>query len=305
MLNRADRRRRLAIAVFLTSVSLAVVVSVVEPTRYRAEATVVVGATPRRPTGSDAAAMRTLRELVRTEVVLRSALDALNVGDLSPDGLARDVHVRVPEGTALLVISVDDGSRTRAAQLAHELGLVFTQLALERFPGLHASLFGNARVLPGHVSPHWTRNLVAGTIVGAFLALLVLLVPVPARRAARTPAPPRRPPARAPAPEPAPQQRVPTPEPAPGPKPERESEQQPEPVLESVLEPRPGEWNVRLLGALVEEHADEFPEQADMWRAYVSALALQADSTGLLPQNLDPLVRDTFEPLLGPVHRRR
>ncbi len=312
MLNTAVTRRRLALAVFAGCLLLAVVVSVLEPTRYRAEATVVVGGTPRQPTAGDAAAMKTLRELVGTEVVLRSALDALDVRDLSPDALARRVHVRVPEGTSLLVISVDDGDHTRAAQLAHELGLVFTQLALQRFPRLQASLFGNARVLPGHVSPRWTRNLAVGAIIGALLALLVLLVParlpVPAQRQAEeaTPAPTR------PAPEPEPAREAQPPVPRTDPEAAVEPEPEPEPEPERpkrepelLLEPRPGEWNIRVLGQLVEERADEFPDDVDVWRAYVLALSAQADSSGVLPQQLDPLVRDTFEPLLGPVHRRR
>lgn len=319
MLEALARRRNLAAALLGGAVAVAVVVALLEPTRYRAETTVVVGKTPRQPTPQDLSGMRTLRELGRSDIVLRAAVNDLKL-DVSPQQLAGRVRVRAPEGTSLLVISADAGSRDEAEKLTQEIGLVFTQLATERFPKLQASLFGSAHALPGRVSPHWGRDLVAGALVGGLLALLAPAAlepaaleswarrpPAPRIRRERTPAPLRRPepaaePELAPEQEPGPEPEraaVPDPEPDPEPAPEPV----PEPLAEDpepVLQPRPGEWNVRALARLVERRAADAPERAEEWRAFLPALAGQADSSGLLPRHLDPLVREVFDELLDP-----
>ncbi len=320
MLEALARRRKLAAALLAGALAVAVVVALLEPTRYRAEATVVVGTTPRQPTPQDVSGMKTLSTLALSDIVLRAAVKDLKL-DVSPQDLAGRVRVRTPEGTSLLVISADAGSRSDAEKLAQEIGLVFTQLATERFPKLKATLFGSAHALPGRVSPRWGRALIVGALVGILLALLV---PAALERAGpgglrlrarelwarRPPVDRPRLPKRTPASR---RERTPVAEPEPAPLPVREREPQPEPQPEPepapppappaeepepLLQPRPGEWNVRALARLVERRAAETPERAEEWRAYLPALTAQADSAGMLPRRLDPLVREVFDGLL-------
>jgi len=273
-------RWRFALALLAACVVAGAGVSLLEPTRYRAEATVVVGNSPRSPSRAEADSLATLGELVRSDIVARAALRDLGLEDPSASELIDRLHVRVPAGTSLLVISADAGSRREAERLAQQVGLVFTQLALERFPQLHASLFGSAHALGGHVSPRWSRNLGGGALVGLLLAALA--VSVPQRRAPAVRDLPRAEPESEPSPEP-----EPTPEPEPEPEPQAEPE------------PSPGEWSLRALERLVEARAETSPERAEEWRAYLKALAPEADWRGILPTRLDPLVRDVFAELLG------
>jgi capsular polysaccharide biosynthesis protein len=298
-------RWRLAVLLLAAPVVAGAVMSLLEPTRYRAEATVVVGESPRSPSRAEADSLATLRELVRSDIVARAALRDLGLEDLSASELIDRVGVRVPPGTSLLVISADAGSRQEAERLAQQVGLVFTQLALERFPQLHASLFGSAHALEGRVSPHWWRNLGGGALVGAVLAALAVALSgrraLPGPELARAEAAPQPAPEPAPEPEPKPEpEPVPEPEPEPVPEPELEPEPEPEPEPEAEPEPEPspGEWSVAGLERLVEARAGAFPERAEEWRAYLEALATQADSRGILPTRLDPLVRDVFAELI-------
>ena len=57
-------------------------------------------------------------------------------------------------------------------------------------------------------------------------------------------------------------------------------------------------WDLDALAQLVQTRADEFPERAEEWRAYLSSLASARRDDGTLPRSVDALVWQVFEPLL-------
>jgi hypothetical protein len=58
-------------------------------------------------------------------------------------------------------------------------------------------------------------------------------------------------------------------------------------------------WTLAELERLVAEHAVEFPERVEEWRAYLSSLPDVADPAGRLPSSLDPLLDEVFAPFGG------
>ncbi len=60
----------------------------------------------------------------------------------------------------------------------------------------------------------------------------------------------------------------------------------------------PYEWDLDVLAALVEEHADDHPERVERWRWYIRYLSELADGTLLTGREADALIRHVFAPLL-------
>ena len=56
-------------------------------------------------------------------------------------------------------------------------------------------------------------------------------------------------------------------------------------------------WNLHVVDRLVSERRAEFPESIEEWAAYLISLRDVADSAGTLPQALDGLLDEVFEPL--------
>ena len=62
--------------------------------------------------------------------------------------------------------------------------------------------------------------------------------------------------------------------------------------------PAEGRWNLEELAALVERRADEFPDRADEWRAYIVYLRDFVGPDSLLPTSFAGLIDDVFGMLI-------
>ena len=182
----------------------------------------------------------------------------------------RGVHARVVHGTALVELSYEDGSATRATRAVEQAATTLRSLVATRFPALGVAVVDPARA--GGERRHVVRDGLLGAIVGLLAGAFVPL----RRRRVSEPAPP---PPRTPDPEPAPE-----PEPVPGP------------------ETGPGTRSSPLdeLRAEVAARRDEFPpDQVAEWEAYLDAFEAQVQD-GELPPGLQGMLADIFEPLRAP-----
>lgn len=174
-------RRRWLIILLVTAVAVAVavVITLARTGTYRAETQLIVtdgaGATP-------ATFSRTLRELVRSNVVAQNVIQDLRL-DLTAGQLLDKLSVVSDAGSAVVTIRADDTSRARAQQIAQEAGLVFAQLVKQRFAeasanptsiasGPTVTVFDPAHSTPGKVSPNTWRDIGIGAVLGVLLGLL-------------------------------------------------------------------------------------------------------------------------------------
>jgi capsular polysaccharide biosynthesis protein len=174
------RQGWLVLLVAACAVAASLVVSSLQDDRYRAEATLVVqrGATV---AARDDAAVKTLAELARSDVVLQNVIANLRRSE-TPEELRQRVHVRVKEGTALLEIAVDDRDRQSALRIVQEIALVFAQLVKERFAATTAAdapavtVFDPAHADAGRAAPRTARNALVALALGLLLGVLAALL---------------------------------------------------------------------------------------------------------------------------------
>src|SRR5205814_1620622 len=203
----------------LGGLAVGVLVSLVEPTRYAAEETLVVtrGSTPlSNEAGRDFAS--TIRALGESHVVAANVGRALRASEAE----VRDrTSVARIGNTAALRVRGEAPSTAQAVQLVQEYGLVLSDLVRSRLAPLGLVSFDPAHARGGRVAPHWGRNLVWGGILGAVAGLAVgVLAPPRRERPAGAPTavtepepaiptPPAAPPAARPEPAPPPPRAAP------------------------------------------------------------------------------------------------
>jgi hypothetical protein len=202
----------------------------------------------------------------------------------SESGIRGRTSVSSVDDTAALRVHGEGPTAAKAVQLVQEYGLVLTGLVRGRLAPLGLVPFDPAHARGGRVSPHWSRNLVAGAVLGAVAGLGAGVLGSPARE--RPPVPPRP----APVVEPGPPRRRPEPEP----EPEPEAEPQPEPEPEP---PVPAAWSLDELRRRVDAAREAHPERVPEWDTYLGLLA-QQEVGGVLPRSFDVIIDDVFGSLL-------
>jgi non-specific protein-tyrosine kinase len=259
---------------------VAVVVTLLQDSAYRADASIVV-ARAGRPPGSDPGLERAAEaaaELFDSRAVAASVIRNLEL-DETPSGLVERLDVDAQAGSSLLRISAEAPSAEQARRIAQEASEVATVLFNDRFgPRTVAAIWEPASADPERVAPKPSRNLALGALLGALAGLAVVLA-----RAFRPPAPP--PPAAAPVaapPQPVPLLEAP-PEPGPGP----------------FVAPRLGQWTVGDVERLVTEHGRSFPEQREELEVYLETLRGVAGPDGRLPGDVDVVIEDVFADLIA------
>jgi capsular polysaccharide biosynthesis protein len=171
----------------LVGAVVGVVRAAAQPDAFRAESTLAVGqGAALFPTDPKVQAARpvteTLARLVRSRVVAQNVVANLRLEGVTADELLDRLHVRTSPGSNLVTIAVDDSDAQRAARIAQETALVFSQLVKERFGSvttqqppqlpLTATIFDPAET-GRKVGGDPARDGAVGAAVGALLGALV------------------------------------------------------------------------------------------------------------------------------------
>lgn len=291
----------------LAGIAAAVVVTLLQDSTYRADASIAL-VRQGQPPGSDPAvadAAEAAAELFHSRAVAESAVRNLRL-DESPEELLERVTLRTEPASSLIRVEVEGPTPDAARRAAQEVTEISTVLFNDRFgPETVASIWEAPRADEARVSPHPARNLALGALVGAVLAQLALLL------AGR---PPRERPVAAPRPASATLSQAPSVAPEPdvrpvepktvAPAPEEPSDRvsqasppEPEPARPFV-EPRLGEWTVRDVEALLAEQGPAFPERADELGFYLDSFRDVARPDEPLPGGVEAIVEDVFRDLI-------
>lgn len=293
--------RLLVLAGAAAGVLLALVVTLVQPSTYHADASIVL-VRQGQPPGSDPALAQSAEaasELIHSRAIAESAIANRRL-DEPPDELLDRVSVDTEPESSLVRIGVDGPSREEARKTAQELVEVSSIRFNDQFgPGTVAQIWEAARAEEDRVSPRPARNLALGLLVGALTG--TGLLQFRRRRPERLPRPPHVPrpaKARKPAPElvPAPiQTPAPEPEPAPAPAPAPA----PIPVRRGpFVPPRLGEWHLADVEQLLDEHGGAFPDRIEELRWYLDSFRDVAEPDGRLPGGVEAVMEDVFRPLI-------
>ena len=172
-------------------VLVALVVTLLQDSTYRADASIGV-ARAGRPPGSDPGLERAAKaaaELFDSRAVAGSVIRNLEL-DETPSDFVERLDVDAQAGSSLLRLSVEAPSAEDARRIAQEASEVATVLFNDRFgPQTVAAIWEPAGADPDRVAPKPSRNLALGALLGALAGLAVVLA-----RAFRPPRPPAPPP---------------------------------------------------------------------------------------------------------------
>ncbi len=309
--------RRVVLAATLAGVGIALVVTLLQPSTYRASGTLVLTREGRAP-GDDptlAPATAAAVELLETRGVAEAVVANLRLDD-SPAELLDRIDVDADPQSSLLRVSVDGDAAPGARRIAQEVAEVFTVLYNTRFgPGVTISIWEPPSAAEDRVSPRLARNLLLGALAGALAGLLAGGL---RRRTRNEPRPepglhehpePQLPelgpvvtPPREVEPEPARHvvqaDTVPA-NPVPEPDLEPEPEQGPEPPQRELVLPGPGDWLVSHVELLLAHHGHAFSERREELDVYLESFRQVADAEGRLPAGVEPVFEDVFADLIA------
>lgn len=270
--------RRVVLAATLAGIGVALVVTLLQPSTYRASGLLVLAREGRAP-GDDptlAPAAAAAVELLGTRGVAESVAANLRLDD-SPGELLDRIDVDADPQSSLLHVSVEGDDAGGARRVAQEVAEVFTVLYNTRYgPGVTVSVWEAPRAEEQRVAPRPARNLALGALAGALLGLAL------GSRRRRRPRPAEEEGvARAPAPA---------------------AEPLPPPVRAAFVRPDPGEWTLADVEALVADPAGGFPELREEFEVYLASFRDVAAPDGRLPGGVQLLVEEVF---VGPLEAAR
>jgi len=275
--------RRVVLAATVAGVGVALLVTLLQSSTYRASGTLVLTREGRAP-GDDptlAPAAAAAVELLETRGVAESVVANLRLDD-TPGELLDRIDVDADAQSSLLRVSVEGDDAQGARRIAQEVAEVFTVLYNTRFgPGVTVSIWEVPRAEEDRVSPRPARNLALGALVGALVGLaLGSLWRRPRGQEEQT----------VPSPAPAPVPAAAVPQPA------------PEPPQATFVRPEPGAWTVADVELLVAAQADDFPAQREEFDVYLASFRDVAGPDGRLPGGVQGLVEEVFA---GPIEAAR
>jgi hypothetical protein len=165
---RAIRSGRIATLLVAAGVVAGLVAGLVEPTRYRAEATLVIQRGG-RPVAGETALARQLAELADSDVVVRNVTDALRTH------VERSrLHARAKNG--VVVVAYDAADRVEAVRIVQQVAVDFGRLVAARFArgGESVSVFDPPHDA-GRTSRHVARDAALGLLGGLLAAAVAFL----------------------------------------------------------------------------------------------------------------------------------
>ena len=283
------RNRRLPVlAGTAAGVAAAAVLTLLQSSTYRADASIAL-VRQGRPPGNDPAlvqAAEAAAQLFHSRAVAEPAATNLRL-DESADELLDRVSVEPEARSSLVRVSVEAPSRDEARRTAQELAEVATVLFNDRFgPQTVASIWEAPRAEEGRVAPRPALNLALGALAGALLGQLLLAWRGRPRRPVVVAPPVAAPPVAA----------SPVTMPAPVVQPEPE----PQPVRTGpFLQPRLDEWTIADVELLLAQEGSRFPDKLDLLGWYLDSFRGVADEQGRLPGGVETIVEDVFGELLA------
>ena len=265
--------RRVVLAATLAGIGVALVVTLLQSSTYRASGTLVLTREGRAP-GDDptlAPATAAAVELLGTRAVAESVAANLRLDDSTGELLDR-IDVDADAQSSLLRVSVEGDDPQSARRIAQEVTEVFTVLYNTRFgPGVTVSIWAAPAAEEDRVSPRPARSLAIGALAGALAGIALGSL----RRR------PRRP-----------EQPVVPPPPAEPVRPPVEPASQP--GRATFVRPEPGDWTLADVEALVTERAADFPAQREEFEVYLASFREVAGPDGRLPGGVQVLVEEVF-----------
>jgi capsular polysaccharide biosynthesis protein len=281
--------RLLVLVTTAAGVVLALVVTLLQPSVYRADASIVL-VRQGQPPGSDpslAASAAAAAALFHTRAVAASAAENLGLEESGNELLER-VDVESEPRSSLVRLTVEGESRNEARRVAQELTEVSTVLFNDRFgPGTTASIWEAPQAEEERISPKPARNLALGALIGAIAGwVLAFRRRLPPKPRSPRPVPPR---ASPPVAEP---RREPTPEAAPAPP------APPAPPVGPFVPPRLGDWTLADVERLLAEHGPAFPDRADELGVYLASFREVAEPDGRLPGGVEAVMEEVFRDLI-------
>lgn len=155
------------------------VIALLHPVRYRAEASVVVAPALKRTDPALSTMTNTVASIARSDAVAQNVATALHLGE-SAGSLRGDIGAHAHRGSALVTLTVDQSTALGAEQVLQQVAVVLQRLAASRLPGVVSGRLvvwdapsGTAHAL-GRPYASW---LVGGGSVGLLLACGALLAP--------------------------------------------------------------------------------------------------------------------------------
>lgn len=275
--------RVLVLAATAAGVVLAAVVTLLQASVYRADASIAL-VRQGQPPGSDPAlaqAAEAAADLFHSRAVAEPAIANLRLKE-SADELLERVSVETEAESSLVRVEVEAPSKNEARRTAQELVEVGTVLYNDRFgPAVSASIWETPRAQADRVAPKPARNLALGALLGALVGWGI-------SASRRRPVRRRLKAAPAPASDPAPVAL-----PLPGPQPEPG----PQPAGPFVL-PHLGEWTVHDVERLLAEEGPAFPDRAEELGVYLDSFRDVAGPDGKLPSGVEAVMEDVFRDLI-------
>jgi receptor protein-tyrosine kinase len=183
------RRKWIVLAVLAVAIGAAAGLSALQTPIYRAQTKIVIGQgkTLIPPTvlgQANQTLTATMADLAQSNVLARNVVDNLGLKE-TPEQLLAKISVSINPQTAVMDVFVDDHSQSRARRICQEVSSVFSQLVQANFgksipaaggqpeqPGITATVFDPAHVLPARVAPRPVRNVAIAAVLGLILGLL-------------------------------------------------------------------------------------------------------------------------------------
>lgn len=117
-------------------------------------------------------------KFVKTDVVLERVLERIPTLDMTTSQLAGMITTEVVEDTEILTVKVKTPHPQMSADIANVIAEVVSDVAIEyEFAGgSSAASYSKAKVNQTPVSPNYVTSTILGILVGAALAVVVILV---------------------------------------------------------------------------------------------------------------------------------
>jgi capsular polysaccharide biosynthesis protein len=281
--------RLVVLGTTVAGVVAAVVLTLLLPSSYRADASIALTKQGQPPSDDPALAQsaKASAELFHSRAVADSVVANLRL-DESADKLLDRVSFETTAGGSLVRVHAEAGSPDEARRTVQELTEVSTILFNDRFgPGTVAQIWETPHADESRVSPRPARNLSLGALFGALAGAALIQL---RRRPARVSPPPV---PQAPAPEPVVEPVIEQPAPAVAAAPPP-----PAPATGPFVMPRLGAWTLADVERLLAEQGPAFPELLDELRIYLESFRDVAEPDGRLPGGVEAVMEDIFRPLI-------
>ena len=165
------------VALLASGASVFYNLSIKKPT-YKTSTTVVLAQKPDEKNNTSAATLNdininqklvaTYTEIVKSKLVLEQVIDDLGLQDTTAESLAKHINVTAVEDTEILKITVEDGNRIAAAQIANKIADVFTKEIANIYQLNNVSVLDVAQVNDKQSNNTTIRDSIIAALISIF-----------------------------------------------------------------------------------------------------------------------------------------